>query len=144
MNTLPSSPKTVAVCETQPLTAAGIKALLMAVPDLRFGRAGDSLNTAHDMLRTLQPDILLLDKSFGGQAVFQFLGETQGLSSHHRRRGVGCFDHGTRGSTSATGRRSRHPAEDRRRSRCILGMVVLLTSTRSRLVLLRMGERSSF
>lgn len=81
MNTLPSSPKTVAVCETQPLTAAGIKALLDGSPDLRFGRAGDSLNTAHDMLRTLQPDILLLDKSFGGQAVFQFLGETRAFQA---------------------------------------------------------------
>ena len=83
---------TVAICDTQPITAEGMKNLLAAVADLEFagvtgtleaamssiesGRssgesAGDSTGRAPAGIRT--PDIMILDKGFGMRAVLDWI-----------------------------------------------------------------------
>ena len=57
--------KTIAICETQPVTAEGLRTLLQGSADLRFAQAIDSLGQASMLLRQSPPDVLLLDKSFG-------------------------------------------------------------------------------
>ena len=43
--------KTVSVCDTQPVTAEGIRTLLGDNPNLQFAQATDSLARAKDILR---------------------------------------------------------------------------------------------
>ena len=50
--------KTIAVCETKPVTAEGLRTLLDGCPDLRFGEAIDSLGHASMLLRQTPPDVL--------------------------------------------------------------------------------------
>lgn len=69
--------KTISICDTQPLTAEGIRILLGACPDLKFLGATDSLNNAHDSLRNSEPDVLILDKAFGIHAILEWLSDAK-------------------------------------------------------------------
>jgi DNA-binding NarL/FixJ family response regulator len=67
--------KTVGICETQPVTAEGLRAILSLERDLEFRFAASTWAEAASALRRQPPDILLLDKSFGAQAVQAWLEE---------------------------------------------------------------------
>ncbi|HEV2200479.1 MAG TPA: response regulator transcription factor [Bryobacteraceae bacterium] len=69
----PQQAKTVAVCDTQPVTAEGIRTLLAESGDMSFLQATDSLARAGDILRSSLPSILLLDKAFGMQVILDWL-----------------------------------------------------------------------
>jgi two-component system nitrate/nitrite response regulator NarL len=71
----PEKTKTISICETQPVTAEGLRTLLSGCVDLRFSEATDSLNRAMDLMRRSAPDVLLIDKAFGMQAILEWLGE---------------------------------------------------------------------
>jgi DNA-binding NarL/FixJ family response regulator len=79
MNTITSngphfSPiKRVSVCDTQPVTAEGVRTLLGGSADLVFAEATDSLAQAKDMVCRTSPDVLMLDKAFGIQAILEWL-----------------------------------------------------------------------
>jgi len=74
MNNL-SARASVGVCETQPVIAEGVRALLSRSEDLVFLRSVHSLHAASDLVRSLHPTVLLLDKAMGTQALFQWLHE---------------------------------------------------------------------
>jgi hypothetical protein len=63
--------KTVSVCDTQPVTAEGIRTLLGEHQILRFDKATDSLARAKDILRESAPSVLMLDKAFGIQILLE-------------------------------------------------------------------------
>ena len=65
--------KTVSVCDTQPVTAEGIRTLLNDTSGLRFDQGTDSLAHARDILRDSAPSVLMLDKAFGIQIVLEWL-----------------------------------------------------------------------
>ncbi len=65
--------KTVSVCDTQPVTAEGIRTLLNDMSGLRFDQGADSLAHARDILRDSAPSVLMLDKAFGIQVVLEWL-----------------------------------------------------------------------
>jgi DNA-binding NarL/FixJ family response regulator len=69
------SAKSIAICDTQPVTAEGVRNLLRGVPDLKFLAAPESLAQAAEVVRKQRPDVLILDKGFGIQAVLDWLGE---------------------------------------------------------------------
>ena len=69
--------KSIAVCDTQPVTAEGVRNLLRAIPDLKFLTALESLPQAAEVVRKQRPDVLILDKGFGIQAVLDWLAEMQ-------------------------------------------------------------------
>jgi DNA-binding NarL/FixJ family response regulator len=71
--------KTVAICETQPVTAEGIRGIVESCPDLEFVQWVDSLAAGTELLRRCPPDIVMLDKAFGIQAILDWLGEVQVL-----------------------------------------------------------------
>jgi DNA-binding NarL/FixJ family response regulator len=77
----PSEKKTVAVCETQPLTAEGMRALLAASSDLEFLARLDSLPGALDLVRQKTPAVLILDKAFGAQSVLECLEALRALGA---------------------------------------------------------------
>ncbi len=63
----------VLVCDTQPVTAEGIRTLLAGSPDLAFAGICESLTHASTVLRESPPNVLLLDKGFGMQSVLDWL-----------------------------------------------------------------------
>ncbi len=67
--------KLVAVCDTQPVTAEGVKTVLDPCDDLQYADYADSLAAAAELARRTAPDIILVDKAFGIQSVLQWVGE---------------------------------------------------------------------
>lgn len=65
--------KTVALCETQPVTAQGLRSLLSTSADLEFAGTRDSLSGGLDLVREKAPAVLVLDKAFGAQSVLESL-----------------------------------------------------------------------
>jgi DNA-binding NarL/FixJ family response regulator len=109
--------KTVCVCDTQPVTAEGIRTLLSEHPVLRFDQGTDSLARAKDILRDSAPSVLMLDKAFGIQIVLEWLAEIRSagpvdLTSSTRHHYLGSFDHGSRSAAIPAGRGARDFAQD--------------------------------
>jgi DNA-binding NarL/FixJ family response regulator len=65
--------KTVVICDTQPITAEGLRSLLVSSPDLEFQESLKSLESASLYLQVQSCDIVILDKAFGMQAVLDCL-----------------------------------------------------------------------
>ena len=71
------SARSIAICDTQPVTAEGIRNLLRGVPDLKFLTAPETLAQATEVVRKQHPNVLILDKGFGIQAILDWLTEIQ-------------------------------------------------------------------
>jgi two-component system nitrate/nitrite response regulator NarL len=69
--------RTISICDTQPVTAEGIRTLLSASEDLKYLSSCDSLKRAAETLRADAPDVLILDKGFGIQSILDFLSEAR-------------------------------------------------------------------
>ncbi len=67
--------KTVAVCDTQPISAEGIRVLLASCQDLEYLQSADSLPTGIELVRKMVPDVVLIDKAFGIHAILDWLAE---------------------------------------------------------------------
>lgn len=65
--------KTVAICDTQPITAEGLRSLLESNPDLEFQQSLASLESASAFLQAQSCDMVILDKGFGMQAVVDWI-----------------------------------------------------------------------
>jgi DNA-binding NarL/FixJ family response regulator len=68
-----SSKTSVGVCDTQPITAAGIRAVLAACPDLEFLWAVPSLDEAVRMVHQQPPRVVLADKALGINGLFHWI-----------------------------------------------------------------------
>lgn len=77
MNADMSAPKSVGVVETQPVTAAGLQTLIERSSRLRFKGSVRTLAAGVEMLRAEPVDVVLVDKSFGSQAILEWLGEVR-------------------------------------------------------------------
>jgi DNA-binding NarL/FixJ family response regulator len=73
--------KKVAICDTQPITAEGLKMLLGTCQDLEFCDMVDSLDLATTLIRRRHPDILLVDKGLGMHSVLDWLSDLKMLES---------------------------------------------------------------
>ncbi len=65
--------KTIAVCDTQPITAQGLRNLLALSEDLELVEAMNSLETASAYVHAKAPDIVVVDKGFGMRAVLEWI-----------------------------------------------------------------------
>jgi len=63
----------VLVCDSQPVTMEGVRAILEGCADLKYLAGCDSLERAMDLSQQNPPDVLLMDKAFGIQAVLDWL-----------------------------------------------------------------------
>jgi hypothetical protein len=87
--------KTAAISDTQPVTVEGVRNLLAASGDLPFSQSPASLSQAREFLRLHAPDVLLIDKVLGIQAILDFLNEAG--QRWKRRRADQCGDLGSIG-----------------------------------------------
>ena len=67
------SKKSVVVCDTQPITAEGLRSLLASAGDLEFLAPLNSLEAATQLLPLRAPDIVIVDKGFGMRAVLDWI-----------------------------------------------------------------------
>ncbi|HTB17661.1 MAG TPA: response regulator transcription factor [Bryobacteraceae bacterium] len=67
------SKKTVVVCDTQPITAEGLRTLLTAAGDLEFLSALNSLEAATQLMTARPPDVVIVDKGFGMRIVLDWI-----------------------------------------------------------------------
>jgi DNA-binding NarL/FixJ family response regulator len=90
MSFVPASetPRKVSICDTQPVTAEGVRTLLAGVADLEFAQRCDSLQQASDWMRTDTPDVLILDKAFGIQAILDWLGDWKTCDGYTPQAGI--------------------------------------------------------
>jgi two-component system nitrate/nitrite response regulator NarL len=63
----------VVVCDTQPLAIEGIRSLLEQTEGLSFAGGITSLLGGMELVRTLKPDVMLLDRTFGDVGVAEVL-----------------------------------------------------------------------
>jgi DNA-binding NarL/FixJ family response regulator len=61
------------VCESQPVTSEGLRSVVDGCVDLEFAGAVDSPAATLQLLAVHSPDVLILDKSFGAQALLETL-----------------------------------------------------------------------
>ncbi len=64
---------TVFVCESQPIVVEGLTKVLSGCEDLEFSGAVSRLGEALDAIRSVQPDLVLVDQAAGLKMVFQFI-----------------------------------------------------------------------
>ncbi len=67
------SKKTVVVCDTQPITAEGLRTLLAAAGDLEFQASLNSLEAATQLITARPPDVVIVDKGFGMRIVLDWI-----------------------------------------------------------------------
>jgi len=70
-----SRKKTVAVCDTQPITAEGLRNLIADNSELEFLVSFHSLEAALYFAHTASPDVMVMDKAFGMRAVLDWIHE---------------------------------------------------------------------
>ena len=78
----------MSICDTQPVTAEGIRKLLAASGDLQFLPSPASLSQAREFVRFQAPDVLVIDKAFGMQAILDFLSEARHTSNARARTNI--------------------------------------------------------
>jgi len=72
--------KTIAVCESQPVTAEGLLAILNRCKDIAFLGRAETLPAATELVRQFRPDVCLVDKTLGIQAVMDWIAQAKMLS----------------------------------------------------------------
>jgi len=67
------SNKSVVICDTQPITAEGLRSLLGSAGGLEFLASLNSLDAATQLASARTPDIVVVDKGFGMRAVLDWI-----------------------------------------------------------------------
>ncbi len=65
--------KTVAICDTEPISIEGLRATLSAAGDFCVVGSETSLVNGMDMIRARRPDVAIIDKTFGIHAVMDWI-----------------------------------------------------------------------
>jgi DNA-binding NarL/FixJ family response regulator len=81
MITATNPKKTIVVCDTQPVTALGVKAMVECSIDLQFLCATSGLSAGLAAAAEQRPDLLMVDKAFGVQAILEWLTKLQELKT---------------------------------------------------------------
>jgi len=61
------------VCDTQPITSEGLRALLTAAGDLEFQSSVNSLEAATQLITSRPSDVVIVDKGFGMRVVLDWI-----------------------------------------------------------------------
>lgn len=75
------TPKSVVICDTQPLAIEGLRSIMSGVQGLRFAGAMTTLAGGMELVRGLNPAVAIIDRAFGGQPVLDALAR---LRNHGR------------------------------------------------------------
>jgi DNA-binding NarL/FixJ family response regulator len=68
--------KPVLICDTQPVAVEGLRCLLETCDTLRFAGSVCSLEAASELIRTMAPAAVVLDKALGTKAIMDWLQES--------------------------------------------------------------------
>ena len=82
--------KTVVICDTQPIAMEGLRALLGQLQDMTPVGEATSIMAGMDLVRSLSPALLVIDKSFGLQPVMDWIASLRG---NGRRTSVMVWGH---------------------------------------------------
>ena len=66
-------PRAVIVCDSQPMAIEGIRALLSGNRDLRFAGGMTSMAAASELVNSVNPAVVLIDKAFGVATVLDYV-----------------------------------------------------------------------
>ncbi len=77
--------KSVVACDTQPVTVEGLRTLLRNCPDIVFTGATGSIEALDNLIRVLNPAVLVLDKALGLPVVVE---QVARLRDHYPDLGV--------------------------------------------------------
>lgn len=69
----PTGRKTIVVCDTQPVTIEGLRVLLAPCPDLKYAGGVCGLLAAMELVNSLHPAVVIVDKAVGIQAISDWL-----------------------------------------------------------------------
>lgn len=72
--------KRIAICDTQPITAEGVRVLLETNSEFEFVDWAESLEAGAALVRASNPDIVIIDKAFGTHAVLDWLRDLRNLN----------------------------------------------------------------
>ncbi len=72
----------VAVCDTQAITIEGLRSILTQTEDLSLVDGVSTLDAATRILRITQPDLLIVDKTFGIQSVLEWMNSIRAIRGH--------------------------------------------------------------
>ena len=70
--------RTVGICETQPMTIAGLQSLLLGSNDLQVVGTATNLFSGLELVRNHTPGVVVIDKAFGLPAVMDWLTNLRG------------------------------------------------------------------
>lgn len=76
----PDTPRTLGVCDTQPVSAEGLRALLRATSGVEFAWSAASPGDAAAQVRTNPPSVVLLDRGFGVQTLIEWMSDRRAES----------------------------------------------------------------
>jgi two-component system, NarL family, nitrate/nitrite response regulator NarL len=65
--------KTVAICDTQPMTIEGLQSLLKGCEDMRLVGSATNLFNGLELVQSHNPSIVVIDKAFGLPAIMDWL-----------------------------------------------------------------------
>jgi two-component system, NarL family, nitrate/nitrite response regulator NarL len=77
-----TSVKTVAICDTQPVTIEGLESLLRQAEDMQVVGAATTLFGGLELVKTQTPSIVVIDKAFGLPAIMDWLADLRSTSTH--------------------------------------------------------------
>jgi two-component system, NarL family, nitrate/nitrite response regulator NarL len=95
------APATVLLCESQPLTVEGVRAVLMSTNDLRVTGVCENLALCREISRRQRPDVVLIDKALGMQAVMDWIQDLR-LAEQDLERLTPRFGEGPAGAPIAS------------------------------------------
>jgi two-component system, NarL family, nitrate/nitrite response regulator NarL len=72
--------RTVVVCDTEPITMEGVRALLGAQRDLLLAGTENRVASGLEMVKSLKPAIAIIDKAFGLHAVLEWIAQSTAAS----------------------------------------------------------------
>lgn len=84
--------KTVVICDTQPIAMEGLRALLVQIQDMAAVGEATSIMAGMDLVRSLSPAIVVIDKSFGLQPVMDWIASLR-ANGNGRRVSVLVWGH---------------------------------------------------
>lgn len=87
--TMTAPPATVLLCESQPLTVEGVRAILSSTNDLRVTGVCENLALCREISRRQRPDVVLVDKALGMQAVMDWIQDLRLAEQDLERLGNG-------------------------------------------------------
>ncbi|HLJ46918.1 MAG TPA: response regulator transcription factor [Bryobacteraceae bacterium] len=73
--------KRIAICDTQPVTAEGLRVLLDSAPGFEFIDWAETLQVGTTLGRAGKVDLLIVDKAFGTHAVLDWLRDLRSIES---------------------------------------------------------------